>query len=68
VLDVPVDPEQLGVLAAEPQDVALAVERDLEVAVRDPAAELLDGHGPTRPDPFGDRRGLHRRILDSGRC
>ena len=42
VLDPPVDPEQLGVLATDPKHVGAVVERDLEVAVRDPAAEHLD--------------------------
>ena len=42
VLVLPVDPEQGGVLAADPQDERLAVDDDLEVVVRDPAAERLD--------------------------
>ena len=61
VLGVPVDAEQLGVLAADPQDEALAVDRDLEVAVRDPAAEHLE-HGPRAgPDPLCDRSDVHAR-------
>src|SRR5206468_566015 len=39
VLGAAVDPEELGVLAADPQDEGLPVEDHLEVPVRDPAAE-----------------------------
>ena len=42
VLVLPVDPEQGGVFAADPQDQDVAVDDDLEVVVGDPAAERLD--------------------------
>ena len=58
VLVVAVDPEQLGVAAADPEDVALAVHLDLEVAVRDPAAQRLDAGVSPRPE-HADR--LHDR-------
>ena len=40
-LGAPVDAEQLGVLAADPEHVGGAVDGDLEVVVRDPTAEHL---------------------------
>jgi len=52
VLDAPVDPEQLRVLAADPEHVGAVVERDLEVPVRDPPAEHFDLRTAARPDPF----------------
>ena len=52
VLDALVDPEQLRVLAADPEHVGAVVERDLEVPVRDPAAEDLDLRAAPRPDPL----------------
>jgi hypothetical protein len=54
VLDGPVDAQELGVLAADPQDVRLAVEQDLEVVIRDAAAERLEVGPSARPDPLGD--------------
>ena len=57
VLVLPVDPEQGRVLAADPQNERLAVDDDLEVVVRDPAAERLDVHvlpGPEPPDRLFD--------------
>jgi hypothetical protein len=63
VLGRAVDPEQLRVLAADPQHERLVADRDLEVAVRDPAAERLDPRRSARPQPLDDRLGLHRRIL-----
>ena len=62
VLGRPVDAEQLGVVAADPQHERLAADRDLEVVVRDPAAERLGASAPPRPQPLDDRR-LHRPIL-----
>jgi hypothetical protein len=50
VLDATVDPEQLRVPAADPEDVRPVVQHDLEVPVRDPAAEQLDPRIATRPD------------------
>ena len=58
VLVLAVDPEQAGVLAADPQHERLVAHRDLEVVVGDPAAQRLDLHGPPRPEP------LHR-LLDA---
>ena len=59
VLRAPVDPEQLRVLAADPEHVRAAVDRHLEVPVRDPAAEHRDLGVPAGPDPLDhllDRR------------
>jgi hypothetical protein len=52
VLGAPVDPEQLGVLAADAEHIDAPVDGDLEVPVRDPAAEDLDGGAAARPDPL----------------
>jgi hypothetical protein len=49
VLGAAVDPEHLGVLAADAKYVRLAVERHLEVVVRDASAERLDRRRATRP-------------------
>ena len=54
VLDVAVDPEQPGVLAADPQHERLAAGAHLEVVVRDPAAERLDRLDAAGPDPLDD--------------
>ena len=59
VLGAAVDPEELGVLAADPQDEALAVDRDLEVPVRDAAAERLEPCVAPRPETGDDGLGLH---------
>ncbi len=56
VLDVAVDPEQLGVVAADPQHERLAAGPHLEVVVRDPAAERLDRLDAAGPDPLDDLR------------
>ena len=48
-LDAPVDPQQAGVLPRDPEDEALAVDLDLQVVVRDPAAEHLEACPATWP-------------------
>ena len=49
-LDAPVDVEQLGLVAGEPQHEALAADLDEEVAVRDPALELASTRArPAQP-------------------
>ena len=53
-LDVAVDSQQLGVLAADAEHERLAAGDDLEVAVRDPAAERLDRFDAAGPDTLGD--------------
>jgi len=63
VLVLPVDPEQLGVLAADAQDERLAVHDDLEVVVGDPAAQRLDGGRAARPQSLDHSARLHRAIL-----
>jgi hypothetical protein len=55
VLVLAVDPEQLRVLSTDPQDKRLAADLDLEVVVRDPAAERLDDGAGTGPDPLDER-------------
>ena len=52
VLRAPVDPEQLRVAAADPEHVDAPVDGDLEVAIRDPAAERLDPGVAAGPDPL----------------
>ena len=52
VLCAPVDPEQLRVAAADPEHVDAPVDGDLEVAIRDPAAERLDPGVAAGPDPL----------------
>ena len=65
MLDGAVDAEQAGVVAADPQHERLAARRDLEVAVRDPAAERLDRVDAVRPHARND--GIdHERISFSG--
>src|SRR5581483_4576724 len=54
VLDATVDTEQLGVLPADPEDERVAAGADLEVVVRDPAAERLRGLDPGGPHPLDD--------------
>jgi hypothetical protein len=54
VLGIPVDPEQLGVLAADAKDVCIAVDEQLEVVVRDASAEGLELDGPSRPKTRSD--------------
>ena len=63
-LDRAVDAEQARVLAGDAEDVDLAVDLDLEVVVRDPAAERLDARRPVGPDAL-DRsfESAHARIL-----
>ena len=61
VLVLAVDAEQCGVLAADAENERLAVEHDLEVAVRDAAAEGLDLGRPARPETFDDLLGAHGR-------
>src|SRR5207302_6721084 len=64
VLRLAVDPEELGVLADDRQDEALAAGGDLEVPVRDPAAERLRLDLSPRPDARRNRLGLpHPPIL-----
>jgi hypothetical protein len=58
-----IDSEELRVRAADAQDERLPVDDDLEVVVRDPAAERLDLERPPRPDAGCDRLGLHQMIL-----
>jgi hypothetical protein len=57
MLDGAVDAQELCVLASDSQDAGLAVEQDLEVVVRDAAAEPLESELPARPDACGDRLG-----------
>ena len=47
--DLAVDPEQLGVLAREPEHEPLAVDVDEQVAVGDPAVECTDDMSAPRP-------------------
>ena len=61
-LDRAVDPEQVGVLARDPQHEALAVDLDLEVVVRDAAAEHLEARRSAGPDALDFRREGHARI------
>src|SRR5918911_2656554 len=63
-----VDPEELGVLAADPQDEGLPADRNLEVPVRDPAAERLETYVAARPETRHDRLGLrlHAAMLRRG--
>ena len=60
-----VDPEQLGVLPADPEDEGLAVDLDLEVVVGDPAAERLDDRDGARPEVLDD--GVDRQGMTSTR-
>ena len=59
MLGRPLDPEQLGVLAADPQHEGLVPDVDPEVVVRDAAPERLDRHRPARPDALDDLLRLH---------
>ena len=52
-------PSSSGVASRDPQHEALAADVDLEVVVRDPAAERLDLYLPPRPDRCGYSLGLH---------
>ena len=63
-LDGAVDAEQVRVLPCHTQHVGLAVELDLDVVVRDPAAERLEPRTAAGPDAL-DRAGevRHARIL-----
>src|SRR5205807_3769652 len=56
-----------GVLAADPQDESLVSDRDLEVPVRDAAAERLDACVAAVPEARDDRFGLHAAML-CGTC
>ena len=60
VLDPPVDPEPLGVLAGDPEHVGPVVEHDLEVVVGDAAAEHLDLRLAAWPDPLDHLLDPHR--------
>ena len=51
-LDHAVDPEQVRALPGHAQHELLAVDLDLQVVVRDPAAEHLEAGAPARPDPL----------------
>ena len=64
MFDLPLDSEQLGVLAADPEDERLVPHDDFEVVVRDPAAEGLDHRSGLGPHPLDDAVDLHRAILD----
>jgi hypothetical protein len=60
VLDVPVDSEQRGVLAADPQDeTALALDLHPEVPVRDPATERHEAAHASGPEPLRDLVRVH---------
>ena len=59
--DVAVDPEEAGVVAADPQHEALAAGLHLEVVVRDAAAERLDGLDAAGPHA-GDDAFDHARM------
>src|SRR2546421_1229635 len=63
VLRAAVDPEELGVPAADPQDEGPVADGDLEVPVRDPAAERLDACVTAAPETRDDRFGLHAPML-----
>ena len=63
VLDAAIDAEQLRVLAADAKHVGAVVERDLEVAVGDAAAEHLDLRAGARPDPLHDLLDPHGRAM-----
>jgi hypothetical protein len=54
MLGIPVDPEQLGVLAADAKDECIAVDEQLEVVVRYASAEGLELDGPSRPQTRSD--------------
>ena len=66
MLGAAVDPEELGVLAPDPEDEGLAADRDLEVPVRDPPAERLDRLDAARPDAREDRIDHARTRSPSG--
>ena len=61
VLGAPVDPEQVRVATGDPQHVRPVVEHDLEVVVRDPAAEHLDRRQAAGPHSLHDLVDAHRR-------
>ena len=61
-LDRAIDPEQVRVLSRHAQHEVLAVDVDLEVVVRDAAAEHLEPRATTRPDPLDLGRERHARI------
>jgi ADP-ribose pyrophosphatase len=63
VLHGSVDAKELRVAAADPQDEALAVHGDLEVVIRDPAAERLERQVTVGPDAGSDLLRSHRAIL-----
>ena len=70
VLHLAADPEQMGVVAGEPDDVAVvgAGDRDQEVAVRDAAAEGREDElapGQLR-DPLHGRDQLVAQLADQG--
>ena len=62
-LDSAVDPEQAGVLPRHPEHERLPADLDLQVVVRDAAAEHLDASLPTRPDALDRSREVaHARM------
>ena len=61
-LDGPVDPEQVRVLSRDPQHEVLAVDLDLQVVIRDAAAEHLEARTPAGPDALDLGRERHARI------
>ena len=63
-LDGAVDAEQVRVLPCHTEHIGLAVELDLDVVVRDPAAERLEAGAPPRPHALdGGGEVGHARIL-----
>ena len=61
VLGTPVDPEQIRVLPADADDERLRADRDLEVVVRQPAAEPLDARLAPGPEALADLVDAHGR-------
>jgi len=59
MLDGPVDAEQAGVVAADPEDVGAVVDVDPEVAVGDATGERLGASGPARPEALEGAGHLH---------
>jgi hypothetical protein len=68
VLDAPVDPEQLRVLASDPEHVGAVIERDLEIAVGDAPAEHLDVRAGARPDSLDHLLDSHGRAMVVPEC
>jgi hypothetical protein len=65
MLDAAIDAQQLGVMAGNAQHVDVAADFDLDVVVRDPAAEHLVAGAPTGPHALDRVRelGSHARSL-----